>query len=135
MNAFQRILDILAAPQYALDEVEDSYACVIEREIETYGWPAVHDALLDVLLIPEDPPDWEPVAETLWCCLDYRPLDEDRVIAHLYFRAIDPADPPDSENLVWSIASNLLGLGYLSDQDPRTKPAVAKILGDLSGGI
>jgi hypothetical protein len=103
---------------------------VEERLAETmveHGWPAVREAVLRVLA-SGDAEIWPDAAAVLWgAVLDGREMDAHRVIAHLY-HALPPNVSDHDENLAWSIASRLKGVGYLCDYDPLADPGVRQEL-------
>ena len=72
---------------------------------------------------------WTPA---FWgAVLDKRDLAADELIALLYHR-FDP-DGLAEDNEVWSIASKLKGVGYLSKFEPLRDPAVAEELQRIRG--
>lgn len=93
------------------------------QAIDKYGWPAIRDAILSVL--EDDRPDlWENAAGLIWSVgISDREVDTNKTTALVYFR-LNPHPPCDANNLAWSIASSLKGVGYLSDYDPLDDPEV-----------
>lgn len=90
--------------------------------IEQIGWPAVRDSVF-AALESEEKALWTPAAAALWgAILDKRDLDANLAIALVYHR-LSPS-PTEEDNLAWSIASRLKGVGYLSSYDPHADPQV-----------
>ncbi|MFT3722506.1 MAG: hypothetical protein QM773_02880 [Hyphomonadaceae bacterium] len=91
--------------------------------IDTFGWGAVREEIFKALEGSEQAL-WPVAAAVIWgAALDKRELDIDLAIALVYFR-IDPGIPGEENNLAWSIASKLKGVGYLSSYDPYQDAAV-----------
>jgi hypothetical protein len=63
--------------------------------------------------------------------LDWREVPADELIAWLYHR-FDPEGRAE-DNDVWSIASKLKGVGYLSDYKPLRDPGVLRHLNAIRG--
>lgn len=107
------------------DAVEETRAEVIEAIIEAEGWEPVQRCLIDVMkndLAPRR--DWISAAEVFWeAALDGRKVEADLIIFLLYKR-LKPDSDYLEENLIWSIASKLKRVGYLSEYEPMQDPAV-----------
>ena len=127
------INSILADDSRDSDECEESKCEAIEDLIPSYGWEAVLKVLLNVLLDDERRTrDYEVAAEVFWgAALDNRDLSpENKVIALLYYRL--PKDKNNYENnLVWSIASRLKHVDYLSDYEPLKDGGVIEEMNQL----
>jgi hypothetical protein len=112
---------------------EDFMSERIEGLIAVVGWDAVRESLLSVLAAERRAADYRIVATVFWgAVLDRREMPADRVIALLYHR-FDPRGD-NEDNLVWSIASKLKGVGYLSDYRPLDDPAVQRELAAIRAG-
>lgn len=105
----------------------------IESAIVDHGWPAIRDALMHVLEDATRPAaHWEIAAAALFgAVLDRRPMHDDRVIALVYARL--PREGGAENNLAWSIAAKLRGVGYLSEYAPLADPAVLAELRTIRG--
>jgi hypothetical protein len=106
------------------DEHDGSKCESIEDLIPQYGWEAVQEILINILLDDgRKIEDYLVAAAVFWgavCeCEDISPIN--KVIALLYHRL--PHDE-NSNNLAWSITHNLKKVGYLSDYDPLNDPEV-----------
>lgn len=126
------LLDRILAGGYPADEDENPVER-IEGAIAEHGWVAIRDALMAVL---EDETrtvlQWEIAAAAIWgAVLDRRPMHADRVIALVYARLSREGELEN--NLAWSIAAKLRGVGYLSEYDPLTDPAVLAELRSIRG--
>ena len=115
-NSIDSILgnDILDA-----DGCDGSKCEEIENLIPEYGWVAVQEALLNVLLDDKRRiSDYEVAAQVFWgASLDGRDICINNVIALLCHRL--PNEEGCSENnLAWSIVTKLKNVGYLSDYCP-----------------
>lgn len=98
----------------------------LEKLILVFGWEALEVAMLTILASSNRQDHWQVAAGFFWgAVLDHRPLDRDRLIAHLCFRFTDDDDT------VWSITCKLKSVDYLSDYDPRRDPAVQRELDAL----
>lgn len=88
-------------------------------------WERVRDRMIAVLADDGAAKHWVTASVVLWFGVA-RPMPKARVIGLLYHRLM--ADLPPAlaldENLVWSIASNLKGVAYLSDYEPLSDPEV-----------
>jgi hypothetical protein len=101
------------------DECEKSKCQEIEKLIPEYGWAAIQETMINILLNDQRrTSDYEVAAQVFWgASLDNRNICANKVIALLYYRL--PKDENSNENnLAWSIASNLKKVEYLSDYDP-----------------
>lgn len=119
LDARTAIFDVLRQSAEDADfDLEEHLVSLIER----IGWPAVRDSVF-AALESEEKPLWTPAAAALWgAVLDKRDLDANLAIALVYFR-LSPS-PAEEDNLAWSIASRLKGVGYLSSYDPHADPQV-----------
>lgn len=117
----QRCLD-------AFDNKEDTDpADAIAEAVSTHGWSAVCDCLISILADDSEEEHWRGAMAAFWCAgVDKRPVPIDRLIALLHHR-FDP-NGFQEDNLVWSIASTLKKVSYLSDYRPLEDPAVAREL-------
>jgi hypothetical protein len=96
----------------------------VEALISTHGWDAVCDGLMKILADDSQEEYWRGAMDAFWCAgIDKRPVPADRLIALLHHR-FDPEGTRE-DNLVWSIASTLKKVGYLSDYRPLEDPSVA----------
>ncbi|RIL09758.1 hypothetical protein DCC79_10075 [bacterium] len=130
MEVRDRIDVILADAR--LDENASEKTEAIEALIDECGWEAIRDCMLDVLRDDRLAEHWQTVANVFWgAVLDRRELPADELIAWLYHR-FDPDGQADDDQ-VWSIASELRGVGYLSDYDALQDPAVVKHLQMIRG--
>lgn len=107
---------LLAEPE--TDDAENSKCEEIEeRLIPKFGWEAVREAVIEVLESDRSQSDYEVAAEVFWgAALDKRDLPVNKVIALLYYRFDQHGT--DENNLVWSIASTLKKVDYLSEYEP-----------------
>ena len=113
---------------YSDDDIDQTD--VVEELVSAHGWDAVCDGLMNILADDSQQQYWRGVMETFWCAgLDKRSVPADRLIALLHHR-FDPTGAQE-DNLVWSIASTLKKVGYLSDYRPLDDPAVAQELAAL----
>jgi|SRR5262245_32184356 len=93
--------------------------------IDEFGWAAVCDGIFKALESKETA-IWHTAAAAIWgAALDKREMDAHRAIALVYFRLDKPGE---EDNLAWSIASKLKGVGYLSSYDPRLDPPIKEQL-------
>ena len=124
-DAFTATLDAL---RRATGNCEIDLDEQLQPVIDEFGWAAVCDGVFEALESKEAA-IWHTAAAAIWgAVLDKRELDANRAIALVYFRL----DKPDEEdNLAWSIASKLKGVGYLSSYDPRLDPPVQAQLEQL----
>ena len=122
----ERIDAILSNDALDSDDCEESKCGLIEEElIPQYGWEAVREAMIRVLLDDSRrAQDYEATAAVFWgAVLDCRDVPVNEVIALLYHRL--PHDDGSSENnLAWSITCNLKNVDYLSEYDPLEDPEV-----------
>lgn len=130
-STIELVDDILSSADPADDD--DDAVERIEAAIEEHGWVAIRDALMAVL---EDAMrtvlQWEIAAAAIWgAVLDRRPMHADRVIALVYARLSREGELEN--NLAWSIAAKLRGVGYLSEYDPLADPAVLAELRSIRG--
>jgi hypothetical protein len=134
MAALVDINAVLADDALDDDSSDDSKCERIERLIGVVGWAAVRDNILAILAdAGRRRRDHEVAAEVLWgAVLDGREMPADRVIALLYNRFDPRGDTED--NLVWSIASKLKGLDYLSEYQPLQDPGVQAELAAIRAG-
>lgn len=124
MEARDRIQAILADDDESSDSGKPE---AIESLISDFGWEAVRDCMMDVLRDDCQARHWRTAAHVFWgAVLDGRELPADELIAWLYHR-FDP-DGRAEDNDVWSITSELRGVGYLSDYDPLQDPRVLQHL-------
>jgi hypothetical protein len=104
------------------DECEESKCENIEALIPLYGWEAVQEILLRILLGNERKiHDYEVAAQVFWGavldCRDISPIN--KIIALLYYRLVNGGNcSEDIFNLAWSITRNLKKVDYLSEYDP-----------------
>ncbi len=129
--ATMRIEAILANEELDREDAPSSKCEEIEKLIPELGWDAVLEIILEILRTDRCTDDWRTAAEVLWgAALDRRPMPVDLVIAHLCHRW-----PPDEEedNLAWSITAKLKKVGYLSEYEPLSDPAVCEQLVRLRG--
>ncbi len=131
MQVRSRIDAILAASG---QDLESEFAATesIEALIPEFGWDAVRASLLDLLRDEAKSPQWRIVMHVFWgAVLDRRPLPADELIAWLDHQFDPRGDAEDNE--VWSIASKLKGVGYLSEYKPLEDPGVRKHLEAIRG--
>jgi len=126
-DAITATLDVLRLaardPESDLDEQ-------LQPLIDEFGWTAVCDGFFEALESKETA-IWRTAAAAIWgAALDKREMDAHRAIALVYFR-LDPNKPGEEDNLAWSIACKLKGVGYLSTYDPRLDPPVKEQLEQL----
>jgi hypothetical protein len=90
----------------------------LEGLVDIFGWAPVQLEMLQIMASESD--DYCRVAAGFFwgAAQDQRPIDGDRLIAHLCLRF------PQGDNLAWSITSKLKGLDYASDYDPLQDPGV-----------
>jgi hypothetical protein len=132
MEVHQRIWEILADDRLDQEASAQSKAEAIEELIGQFGWEPVRECMMDVLRDDNQQPHWRTAANVFWgAVLDKRDLAADELIALLYHR-FDP-DGRAEDNEVWSIASKLKGVGYLSKYEPLRDPAVAEELQRIRG--
>ena len=125
-----RIEAILAGDKRDDEEDEISKCELIDQLIPLIGWEAVRTEMLRILESERRLADWKVAAGVIWgAVLDGRPLPVDRMIALLYHRFDPTGDHED--NLAWSIASKLKGVGYLSEYKPLDDPLVRRELESL----
>jgi hypothetical protein len=119
LDAHTAVFDVLRQSADDADfDLEEHLMPLIER----IGWPAVRDSVF-AALESEEKALWTPAASALWgAVLDKRDLDANLAIALVYFRL--SLNPANEDNLAWSIASRLKGVGYLSSYDPHADPQV-----------
>ena len=123
MAVLEAIESVLADDALSVDERSEQ----IEAMIGVVGWDAVCDSMVDLLADDRPPDDYYVAAVLLWAgVLDKREMPADRVIALLYHRFDPRGDRED--NLAWSIAATLKGVGYLSDYKPLEDPGVMREL-------
>lgn len=119
LDARLAVSDVL---RHSADEADFDLEEHLTPLIERIGWPAVRDNVFAALQ-SEEKALWLPAAAALWgAVLDKRELDANLAIALVYFR-LSPS-PGEEDNLAWSIASRLKGVGYLSSYDPHADPQV-----------
>lgn len=89
------------------------------------AWETVRDGMIAVLADDGAAKHWVTATVVLWFGVA-RPMPRARVIALLHHRLMAESPPRLAldENLVWSITSNLKGVGYLSDYEPLNDPEV-----------
>ena len=132
MDVRQQIREILADDRLDQEASPQSKAEAIEALIGLFGWEPVRECMMDVLRDDGQAPHWRTAADVFWgAVLDRRDLAPDELIALLYHR-FDP-DGRAEDNEVWSIASKLKGVGYLSKYEPLRDPAVAEELQRIRG--
>jgi hypothetical protein len=132
MEVRQRILEIFADDRLDDEASETSKVEAIESLIERYGWEPVRDFMMDVLRDDNQQAHWRTATNVFWgAVLDKRELPADELIAWLYHR-FDP-DGQAEDNEVWSIASKLKGVGYLSEYEPLRDPGVIEVLRTIRG--
>lgn len=132
MSLRARIDALLADPRLNDDGSDPTRAEAVERLFEEFGWEAVRDVMFAVLRDDRRAGDWRAAADFFWgAVLDRRDLSADELIAWLYHR-FDP-DGTDEDNQVWSIASELKGVDYLSDYQPLQDPGVLGHLRRIRG--
>ncbi len=114
------INSILADDSLDSEECEKSKCEAIEMLIHAYGWDAVQDALLLILINNERRTrDYEVAAEVFWgAILDQRKITSANKVIALLYRRLQKDEGSFENNLAWSIASSLKGYSYLSDYDP-----------------
>jgi hypothetical protein len=128
----QRISEILADDRLDDESSEKTKAEVIEGLIDELGWEAVRDCMLDVLRDDHQEAHWRTAAHVFWgAVLDRRELPGDELIAWLYHR-FDPEGQTE-DNEVWSMASKLKGVGYLSEYQPLCDAGVLHYLRAIRG--
>jgi len=133
MDVRQRIDAILADDRPDDEASPQSKTEAIEALVGPFGWELVRDCMMDVLRDDNQGPHWRTAANLFWgAVLDKRDLAVDELIALLYHR-FDP-EGREEDNEVWSIASKLKGVGYLSKYEPLRDPAVAEQLQKIRGG-
>jgi hypothetical protein len=104
----------------------------IEDLIPQFGWNAVWDIMYGILKDDTQSAHWRTAMYVVWgAVLDTRQLPADEVIAWLYHRF--DADGQHEDNTVWSIASELKRVSYLSDYKPLADPAVLRHLRAIRG--
>jgi hypothetical protein len=128
-------MDLIVHLRHCIDAVNASddvdQVDAVEELVCQHGWDAVRDGLLSILSDDTQSGYWRGAMEAFWCAgLDKRPVPADRLIALLYHR-FDPAGL-DEDNLVWSIASTLKKVGYLSEYCPLRDPDVRRELEAIS---
>jgi hypothetical protein len=102
----------------------------VQPLISQFGWAAVCEGVF-AALESTDSMIWPEAAAVIWgAASDKREMDVNRAIALVYFR-LDPDKPGEEDNLAWSIASKLKGVGYLSSYDPRLDPPIRAWLEQL----
>jgi hypothetical protein len=132
MNVRQRILEILADDRLDQEGSALSKVETIEALIGLSGWAPVRECMMDVLRDDNQDAHWRTATDFFWgAVLDKRNLAADELIALLYYRFDPDGDAEDNE--VWSIASKLKGVGYLSKYKPLEDPAVAVELQRIRG--
>lgn len=132
MELRRQIHDILADDRLNDESSEASKAEAIEALMERFGWGPVRDAMMEVLRDDRQEAHWRTAADVFWgAVLDQRELPADELIAWLYHR-FDP-DGQAEDNEVWSIASKLKGVEYLSKYEPLHDPGVAAALRAIRG--
>jgi hypothetical protein len=125
MSLHSEITSILENDELDEDSSELSKAEAIEELIEKYSWDEVWTVLLGILEDDTQSSHWRTVAEVIWgAVLDRRTLPMNKVIALLYYRFDPNTSSEDDDNLIWSIASELKQVGYLSEYEPLEDPEV-----------
>ena len=125
MRVRERIDEILADDRLDQEEIEESKTEAIEALVELFGWASVRDCMMDVLRDNSQESHWRTAADVFWgAALDKRDIPADELIALLYYR-FDP-DGQAEDNLVWSIASELKAVSYMSSYEPLRDPEVAR---------
>jgi hypothetical protein len=126
MDLIYAINSVLENDYIDSDENGDTTCEKIEKLIPQYGWEAVQEILLNILLDENRKTrDYEVAAEVFWAAaLDYEDISPvNKVIALLYNRL--PNDENSGENnLAWSIVCKLKNIDYLSDYDPLKDPEI-----------
>ena len=107
------------------EDYPESRTELIEEIIEQCGWEPVQDHLIAVLKDASAPyRDWQSAADVFYgAASDGHSISSDLVIALLYKR-LEPDEHSSENNLAWSIVCKLKGVGYNSDYDPMTDPAI-----------
>jgi hypothetical protein len=132
MEVRQRIWEILGDERLDREGSAQSKAEAIESLIRLFGWEPVREFMMEVLRDDHQEPHWRIAADVFWgAVLDKRRLAADELIALLYLRFGPDGRAEDNE--VWSIASKLKGVGYLSKYEPLLDPAVAEELQKIRG--
>ena len=105
----------------ALDsgECEESKCGEIEKLIPEYGWEAIQETTINILLDDQRRiSDYDVAAQVFWgASLDNRNICINKVIALLYYRLMKNENSNEN-NLAWSIVTKLKKIDYLSDYDP-----------------
>ncbi|MCE9525685.1 MAG: hypothetical protein K8R36_06485 [Planctomycetales bacterium] len=122
-----RIFAILADDHLDDESSPISKTDAIEALIGEYGWTPIRECMLDVLRDNSLEPHWRTAVHVFWgAVLDRRELPADELLAWLYHRF--GSDGRDEDNEVWSIASKLKGVSYLSEYDPLKDAAILAYL-------
>ena len=104
----------------------------IEALIDQAGWDAVRECMFALLRDDAKRRHWRVAVHVFWgAVLDKRALPADELIAWLYHRFDPHGDAEDND--VWSIASTLKGVSYLSDYQPLCDPDVQAHLNVIRG--
>ncbi len=113
---------------------EDFDLCLeVQNHAKSEGWLSIVEEALAILSDREKPLYWRSAANIIfWSPKTELPIPKMQVVARLYWCLIHGGEGiEDAENLVWSIAKDLKGVGYLSEWDPMQDPEVAKYLADM----
>lgn len=133
MNLQAQILAVLNDDRIDDETVDDTCYDLLGDLITEYSWEAVQAVLIELLRDDSQTTHWQTIAEVFWeATLDQNNLPEDELIALLYHRLV--TDSASEDNLVWSIASKLKGVDYLSEYDPLRDPAVLHELEKIQSG-
>ena len=106
---------------------------------ERIGWTSVFDEAVELLKDCEKKDKWYLSASVFCWAADDKiqiPFDWQFIVALLYgcleiYPNFGEQDPGDGENLAWSTAHVLKGVGYLSEWDPMKDPEILDILGTI----
>jgi hypothetical protein len=125
----ESILDLLVRENE--DKDFDLHDTVRERAAQS-GWSDILTAALDILEQPDNKAYWRQATAIIFWAVGAKaemPKPKMEVVARLYwclakYPGFGGSGMDDGENLVWSIASHLKGVGYLSDWQPLDDPEV-----------
>lgn len=136
MNVAARLYGILTDPRFKDDSRDRDMSDAVSELALEVSWPAVDTEMVHVLRDVSQCSHWHDVAACFFgtdCHKRELPFGTTYLIALLYDclrirpnLGVPEIDIDYAKNLVWSITQNLKGVGYLSDYDPETDPAVQR---------
>ncbi|MEI7986169.1 MAG: hypothetical protein WCI55_11125 [Armatimonadota bacterium] len=126
----------LTIERESVDEDFDMVGAV-KAQAQSDGWSQI---IADCLLVLSDKSKmeyWHSAVKIIFWGTSQTPtfpIPKMAIVARLYWCLINIDSNVANElddNLIWTIASNLKGVGYLSDWDPQKDPEVLSFLNDF----